>query len=75
MHEIILHEVFCVSLLSLNIVFSRFLWILVDNIPLSWKNVEQRNERIGFAICPSGCDLESGLGGVMSGILSPKEIY
>ena len=61
-HEIILHEVFCVSLLALNIVFSKFLRILVDNIPLSWKNVEQRNDRIGFAIFPSGCDLENGLG-------------
>ena len=62
-HEIILHEVFCVCLLSLSIVFSRFLRLVADNIPLSWENVEQRKDRIGFALCPSGCHVESGLGG------------
>ena len=62
-HEIILHEVFCVCLLSLSIVFSSFLRLVADNIPLSWENVEQRKDRIGFALCPSGCHVESGLGG------------
>ena len=48
---------------------------MADNMPLSWKNVEQTKDRIGFALCRSGCHVESGLGGVMSGILSPKEIH
>ena len=48
---------------------------MADNMPLSWKNVERRKHRIGFALCPSDCHVESGLGGVMSGILSPKEIH